>query len=448
MDVSPTVTDDIRDSILRVDVDTPGLVVFFSGEGPACMPIPLGDEPVVFGRAPAEGVVVIDDHRISRRQTRISRVAEGFRITDLGSRNGTFVDGQRVHDELRRAPPRVLRMGHTLVCFTPNIALFLMEGVQRGEGGVMGPTLRESRRQIERAAAASGAALLTGPSGAGKELAARAFHAATKRKGPFVAVNCAAIPTGLAERLLFGARRGAYSGAAADAEGYAQAADGGTLFLDEIAELDLSVQPKLLRMLEEKEVIELGASRPRKVDVRVCAATLKDLRAEVAKGRFREDLYYRIGRPEVRIPSLIERIEEMPYLVQAELEGIDARLSPSALFLEAAALRPWPGNVREFLLEVRQSARVALDAGRTVLETADLSPTAGQALALETKVKTTSNLSRETIEAALRREKGNVTGAARALGLHRNQLRRWLGREGLDPTAFGDGAEDKSPESA
>jgi transcriptional regulator with PAS, ATPase and Fis domain len=123
-------------------------------------------------------------------------------------------------------------------------------------------------------------------------------------------VNCAAIPHGLAERLLFGTRRSAYSGATADSEGYVQAAHGGTLFLDEVAELDVQVQAKLLRALEAREVVPLGATRPRSEDVRICAAT-RDLRGEVAKGRFREDLYFRIGRPEVRLPPLRERLEEM-----------------------------------------------------------------------------------------------------------------------------------------
>jgi transcriptional regulator with GAF, ATPase, and Fis domain len=134
--------------------------------------------------------------------------------------------------------------------------------------------------------------------------------------GELVAVNCAAIPAGLAERLLFGTRKGAYSGADRDADGYLAAADGGTLFLDEVAELDLDVQAKLLRVLETGELLALGAARPRAVQLRVVAATLRDLRAAVAAGRFRDDLYYRIGRPEVRLPPLRERLEEIPWLVR------------------------------------------------------------------------------------------------------------------------------------
>ena len=146
---------------------------------------------------------------------------------------------------------------------------------------------------------------------------------APESNAPFVAVNCAAIPEGLAERLLFGARKGAYSGATADAEGYIQAANRGTLFLDEIAELDPLVQAKLLRVLETREVLPLGASRAKKVDIGICAASHRRLRDEVTAGRFREDLYFRIGRPEVQIPPLRERLDEIPWFVARELRRVD-----------------------------------------------------------------------------------------------------------------------------
>jgi transcriptional regulator of acetoin/glycerol metabolism len=424
------------------DQATPGLVVIFSENRPQSHAIRLDKKPIELGRVAADGVFVVDDDRVSRRHTRIILRADGVRITDLESRNGTFVDSKRIADETFLKLPKVLRLGQTLLLFVPDIRPFLRGGVKLNNDIVIGPTLRESRERIARAALSGDTLLLTGPSGSGKELAARAFHASAGRAdGRFVAVNCAAIPSGLAERLLFGARKGAYSGANADSEGYIQAADKGTLFLDEIAELDINVQPKLLRVLEMREVLALGASHPRKVDVKVCAATLKDLRAEVTAGRFREDLYYRIGRPEVRLPPLGERSEEIPWLTHYELKRIDPKLSVSPLLLEACLLRPWPGNVREFLGEVRQAARVALDAGRLVMETKDLSPYAGQDMGSETVPMNAGEVSREAIEAALRREQGNVTRAARTLGMHRNQLRRWLVRNNVDAKSFGGGPE-------
>jgi DNA-binding NtrC family response regulator len=217
-----------------------------------------------------------------------------------------------------------------------------------------------------------------------------------------------------------------------DAEGYVQAAQGGTLFLDEIGDIEGSVQPKLLRLLEAGEVFELGASRPRKVDVRVCAATLKDLRAEVQSGRFREDLFYRIGRPVIGLPPLSERLEELPWLVEVELCRVEKRIAASASFLEVCALRAWPGNVRELRLEMRQAMRAALDDGREALEPGDLSPSAGKSASATAARRSERTLTREVIEAALQSEHGNVTAAARRLGLHRTQLRRWLARSGVD----------------
>ena len=438
-------TKTIEESALLADAldeAAPGLVVIFSDGRPKCLSVRLDKKPVDVGRVKGDGVFVVEDDRVSRRHTRITRKGDSVRVTDLDSRNGTFVDGKRITDETFTRLPRLLRVGQTLFRFTPDIRPFLRAALETTAEGIIGPTLRGSRDWINRAAAAGDTLLLTGPSGSGKELAARAYHAAGRfASGPFIAVNCAAIPQGLAERLLFGARKGAYSGATSDAEGYIQAADRGTLFLDEVAELDLGVQPKLLRVLEMREVVALGAAHPKKVDLQVCAATLKDLRAEVSAGRFREDLYYRIGRPEVRLPSLIDRLEELPTLAAAELERADPRLGLSSGFLEACALRAWPGNVREFLREVRQAARTALDAGRTLVEAKDLSPTAGEEISTESRPSIQPDLSRESIEAGLKREHGNVTRTARSLGMHRNQLRRWLTRHNVDPKAFGSSAE-------
>jgi transcriptional regulator with PAS, ATPase and Fis domain len=425
-----------------LDEASPGLVVIFSDGRPKCLPIRLDKKAIEIGRVASEGVFVVDDDRVSRRHARIAIKGDTVRVTDLDSRNGVFVDGKRVLDETFARLPRLLRVGQTLFRFTPDIRPFLRATVEVTAEGIVGPTLRASRDWINRAAAAGDTLLLTGPSGSGKELAARAYHATGRfATGPFIAVNCAAIPQGLAERLLFGAKKGAYSGATSDSEGYVQAADHGTLFLDEVAELDLGVQPKLLRVLEMREVLALGAAHPKKVDLQVCAATLKDLRGEVSAGRFREDLYYRIGRPEVRLPSLVDRLEEVPALAAAELKRADARLVPSSGFLEACSLRAWPGNVREFLREVRQAARAALDGGRTVVESKDLSPTAGEEISAEVKSSSQPELSREAIEAGLKREQGNVTRAARALGMHRNQLRRWIARNNVDPKLFGGAAE-------
>ena len=286
--------------------------------------------------------------------------------------------------------------------------------------------------------------MVLGESGAGKELAARAFHEArhgSAAAAPFVAVNCAAIPEGLAERLLFGARKGAYSGAASDAEGYIQAADRGTLFLDEIAELDPLVQAKLLRVLETREVLPLGASRPKRVEIGICAASHRRLRDEVAAGRFREDLYFRIGRPEVQIPPLRERLDEIPWFVARELRRVSPELSASVTFVERCALRPWPGNVRELQRELARAAHRALEAQAQVVEPEHLLDEAGMAVRASSSAPRPglSRWSEEEIRRALADHAGNVRATARALDVHRNQLRRWLDKHGPAVAPNGDG---------
>jgi DNA-binding NtrC family response regulator len=439
----------------------PGVVGIFSQGQPINLPIPVNRRPVEIGRGVTHGATKLEDDRTSRRHTEIEWRGMEVRVTDLGSRNHTFIDGKDIQDEVFAGLPRILRIGNTLFRFAHDIRPFLKGEVSIRDRRVIGPTLRERYKEIVRVAVDGETLLLTGPSGSGKELAAQAFHEAGNRGGRFVAVNCATIPANLAESLLFGARRGAYSGAT-DTPGYVQTANGGTLFLDEIAELDASVQAKLLRVLETHEVMALGASAPRKVDIRVCTATLKNLRAEVAAGRFREDLYHRISTPEVRLPSLVERLEELPWLACAELQRMNPQLVPSALFLEACALRPWPGNVRELLRELRNAGRAALNAGRFSVDAKDLSPSAGQDIAPAAVSRPptprpprdatphaqprasskppppiSAEANRDAVEAALQQERGNVTGAARVLGVHRNQLRRWLIRLGIDPATFG-----------
>jgi transcriptional regulator with PAS, ATPase and Fis domain len=311
------------------------------------------------------------------------------------------------------------------------------------DGPVVGGLLRRAWGEIALASKAFDTLFIRGESGSGKELGARAFHDAAHAGAtgaPFVAVNCAAIPEGLSERLLFGARKGAYSGITADAEGYVQSADGGTLFLDEIAELDLLVQAKLLRVLETREVLPLGASRAQKVSIHVCSASHKALRDEVSAGRFREDLYYRIGRPEVRIPPLRERIDEMPAFIRRELAAVDPRLTASATLVEACALRIWPGNVRELQREIRRAAHAASSELEPVVYPHHLASEAGVPMpvvvtasdapaapgASEPPQATAASFTDEQIAQALEDHGGNVRGTARALGLHRNQLRRWL----------------------
>lgn len=443
MRAMPSAESTIEESRARASERAPaigGVVKVFSRGQAACDARPVLERLVV-GRATGDGFD-IDDDRLSRRHFRIEVSMEGasrFVVADEGSRNGTWVEGKMATPNERRTGA-VVRAGRSVFLLVDDVRRFT-EGMTQTGDVICGPTLAVALRRVERLAAQGRTLSLHGESGSGKELAARAFHEATGG-GAFIAVNCAAIPEGMAERLLFGTKRGAYSGAQTDAEGWIAAADRGTLFLDEIAELDPKIQSKLLRVLEQGEVMPLGAARPTKVSFRLCVATHKDLRAEAARGRFREDLFYRIGVDAVRLPALRERREDIPALVVREARRASPDLEPDATLIEACMCRTWPGNVRELVAEVRVAAGEALAKGRKIVDADDLAEDAGRAIARSADVmdaarehraddEPTSDVrgaspSDEAIEKRLRACGGNVTRAARELGMHRNQLRRWL----------------------
>jgi len=432
-----------RDSTVDSDVEhgdrphgrpVPGLLVLLESGQPAAIPLPLlppPSQPLELGRGMPGGRFEHDD-QISRAHATVSLEHNGVRVTDLGSRNGTFVDGARLGAPVLHELPFVLRIGRSVLWAVPDVRPFALveRGREYAEGPVLGGLMSRAFGEIALAAKAGDTLLITGESGSGKELAARVFHAAGRSgDAPFVAVNCAAIPEGLAERLLFGAKRGAYSGAV-DADGYVQQAHGGTLFLDEVAELDAQVQAKLLRVLESRQVLALGATKAQAVEIRICAASHKRLRDQVAAGSFRADLYYRIGRPEVAIAPLRERLDEIPWLAQRALRQVSPELVASAGLIERCALLPWPGNVRELLRELRGAAVAAQAQGSTLVQAEHLSADAGSALALPSEPAPVreQDVDDAAVERALAEHAGNVTAAARALGLHRNQLRRRIAK--------------------
>jgi transcriptional regulator of acetoin/glycerol metabolism len=439
----------------------PGLVLVFAGGRPVAVPIALVDGEVELGRDHA-AFAAQPDGRMSRRQARIRFDGRRFMVTDLGSRNGTSADGVPLRAEVPAEAARVIRVGDSLLVPVRDIGPIERVGVRVAGGRVEGPALREALQAAAQAARLGSTLHITGESGAGKEGLARTFHACgPAANGPFQAVNCATIPEGVAERLLFGTKRGAFSGADADADGYVQAAHGGTLFLDEVAELGLPVQAKLLRVLETGEVLPLGAARPRKIELRFCSATHRDLRAQVASGKLREDLYFRIATPRVTAPPLRARAEEIPWLLQAEAERTAPGLSLHVSLVETCLLRTWPGNVRELVAEARSAAQAAHAAGGARVEAKHLSETAGSAFAQPTpepapkggleSPPSPSPLppTRARIAGALKRSEGNVSATARELGVHRTQLRRWMDRYGLDQRDYATagrpaGSEDDS----
>ncbi len=404
----------------------PGGAAIFVAGTPAFQPLLFSEGRLRVGRGVASdsvpGRLAVNDDRVSREHLAIEWLGSGrWRVEDLGSRNGTRVDGQPLKGAREVAAAPVLTLGNSLLWLLGDGRHFVRQAVEVRDEHVLGPALQATWESIRRIAKVSETLHLVGESGTGKELAARHFHACAARTGPFVAVNCAGIPEGIAERLFFGARKGAFSGADRDAEGYLQAADGGTLFLDEIGELEPQVQAKLLRVLETREVLPLGANRSVEVHFKLCSATHRVLRDEVAAGDFREDLYFRLGRPVVTLAPLRDRLEELPWMLTRAIGPVQVSL------VEACLLRAWPGNVRELQIEAR-SALAAAAGGKVGAE--HLADDAGRRLEPSTPHKLPAPGDAQ-IREALTAHAGNVSAAARALKLHRTQLRRWLAAQEL-----------------
>ena len=365
----------------------------------------------------------IEDERMSRDHATVRRDHELWVITDLDSRNGTYVDGERVVGETRRRGNVVLRLGHTIFALLAD-----GRGQPAADGDpVIGPELARAHAQLRQAGAVPAPTLLVyGEPGSGKELAARVFHAASPRAGgPFVAVNCAAIPEGVAPRLLFGGQKGAIN-----TIGHLQMARGGTLFLDEIADLDAAAQPELERVLAQ------GAPEL------AIVAGAHELRSAVADKRFGESLYQRLIARSVQLPPLRMRKVDIARLVQREIADAAARtgvkLAPHAKLIETCMLRFWPGNVRELRATVKHAAGAAAAAGRDSVRVEDLPDAAGLSggtasgeTAVERPKNANPEIDRATLLAALERANGVVSVAARALGVHRSQLYKLMEQHGI-----------------
>jgi two-component system response regulator PilR (NtrC family) len=303
-----------------------------------------------------------------------------------------------------------------------------------GESGAM----QQVRALIEKLARSQAPIYISGESGSGKELAARLIHArSAQASGPFVPVNCGAIPENLMESEFFGYRKGAFTGAESDRDGFFQAANGGTLFLDEVADLPLPMQVKLLRVIQEKRVRKVGVATEEPVDARIVCATHRNLRDCVEKGSFRQDLYYRLNVIELRMPSLRDRMEDIPTLVAAILDKLCGaampKVSPAAL--QALAAYAFPGNVRELENVLERATALCSDG---VIEPGDLQlapdEIAGEipGRGSETLDDYINRLERQAILEALQKTEGNRTAAARLLGVTFRSLRYRLERLGIE----------------
>jgi two-component system nitrogen regulation response regulator NtrX len=298
------------------------------------------------------------------------------------------------------------------------------------------PALQTVRELIDKVAPTAARVLITGENGTGKELVARAIHAGSPRRDrPLVEVNCAAIPSELIESELFGHMKGSFTGAFADRAGKFEQADGGTLFLDEVGDMSLSAQAKLLRVLQEGMVTRIGGAKPIQVDVRVLAATNKDLELEIAESRFREDLLYRLNVVPIDVPPLRERLEDIPALVAhfAELLGASAGV-PGKRFAEDAVrrlqTRPWPGNIRELRNAVERALILAPGKVVTVADVDRLLPAdLGPKQSLE---NFRSEAEKGFLVQQLREHDWNITETAKSLQIPRSNLYKKIERYGLN----------------
>jgi transcriptional regulator of acetoin/glycerol metabolism len=397
---------------------------------------------LLFGRG-VDCDVVLPGTEASRHHAEVLRVGPVFILRDLGSTNGTFLNGLRVR-EAELLPDALVRMGdwiavarrcHATVCDHT----FRSHGPALWGRGAMAAALDPLRH----VSASDLPIILEGETGTGKEVVARAIHVWSGRTGPFVAVNCAALPEALAEGELFGHRRGAFTGAERANDGYFRAAHGGTLLLDEICELPLALQGKLLRVLEQREVVPLGQTQPVPIDVRVVAAAQEPLPRAVEQRRFRADLYARLDGLTVPLPPLRERIEDIPGLLARFFGDLGLARAPllTANALETLARYDWPFNLRELRFLAQ---RLALSLGeRTDIHRRDLPdrmqaarvPAQGSGQPLSLRATQESDLDR--FLAALRAHGGNVSRAARAAGISRMRAYRLMNAApGIDVAAL------------
>ncbi|RYE93291.1 MAG: FHA domain-containing protein [Myxococcales bacterium] len=408
-------------------------------------PITVNSEAILLGRH-EDCQLVLDDPRVSSMHAEMVATEQGVRLRDKGSKNGTFVGGVRV-GEVFLTTRTSFRLAATEVVFEPATR----EAVPVAQFGRFGPLVGETAAmralfdRLRRVAATELTVLIGGETGTGKELVARAVHQASPRKdGPFVVVDCGSIPATLAEASLFGHEKGAFTGAIDRRISPFVEADGGTIFLDELGELPIDPQPKLLRALAERRIKAVGSNIYRPVNVRVVAATRRDLVREVNEGLFRSDLFFRVAEVRVDLPALRARLDDIPPLVRGmlgELGAADAfaRVPPEAL----AQLQryDWPGNVRELRNAVAAALALADEGGSididahlgslTLPTPPPTSAPSDSSTFRDAKQDVLNRFERDYFSRLHQETGGNVSEMARRADIERAHVRMYLRRHGI-----------------
>jgi two-component system, NtrC family, response regulator GlrR len=401
-------------------------------------PARLSEGALVLG-AGSDSDVVIDSDTVSRRHAEIRLVPEGARVTDLDSKNGLYFLGQRFQSMVL-APGSRFRIGSAEVELEMDGERFAERRSTEPEsyGELVGVSAR-MRALFARLVGLEGSKvnlLVTGESGTGKELVARAIHAhSPAQNGPLVVVNCGALDRNLVRSELFGHQRGAFTGAVQQQIGAFEAAEGGTLFLDEIGELPLDVQPVLLRALELRAITPVGSHGERPVNVRLVAATHRDLAQAVKDGSFREDLYYRVRVVCLEIPPLRDRLGDVPVLAASIARRLGARALPED-FIAALRAHHWPGNVRELHNAVEAYLAVGAPPPPGTKRRPQLAEALAEFVEADAPYATQKNellrlFSEAYVKQLLLRTGGNQSQAARLSGLERSYLGRLIDKLGL-----------------
>lgn len=399
------------------------------------------DGIVVIGTHPDAGLT-LKDTTISRYHVELTARPDGVRVRDLESTNGTYLGGTRIA-EIIVEEEATISLGKTVLKVGMTEADLGKPAEQASFGPAVGaaPVMKQLFGILNRVSMSDSTVLLLGETGTGKEVMARAIHERSRRAGrPFVVVDCGAVAPSLIESELFGHIKGAFTGAVADRNGAFLEADGGTVFLDELGELPLELQPKLLRVLEAGTIRRVGEDKHRKVDVRIVAATHRDLEKEVEANHFRRDLYYRLAVVPVTVPPLRDRLDDIPMLAQHFVKGMgrgDFEL-PRALLARFSAYH-WPGNVRELrnLVEralagadvepLPQESSAARSLGASTESITDLP-------FKEAKERLVDSFTREYLVALLDKCGGNISQMAREAGIARNYVHRLVTKYGLKAT--------------
>ena len=404
------------------------------------------------GKADTNDIVLRAD-TVSREHCEILDDGRGYLLRDLGSTNGTFLDGAEVREAYARAGS-VITVGTVQLKFQPfeeQISILPSDRDRLGEMLGRSLAMREVFSLIERIAPTEATVLIEGETGTGKDMVARAVHVLSRRaEAPFVVVDCGAVARSLIESELFGHEKGAYTGATATRKGAFERADGGTIFLDELGELSMDLQPKLLRVLEQREIRRVGGNRTMRVDIRVVAATKQDLRAQIQQGKFREDLYFRLAVVPLYMPALRERREDIPLMVAEfarKLSGsADIDIDPQTM--DSLLAHDWPGNVRELRNIVERGIYLSQQLGADAFQAVGLagpiarrSPTPEatfdpQGSYRANKERWNDEFERRYLTWLLARAGGNISQAARAAEMDRKYLHKLIKKHEIAATSL------------